>query len=146
LKAIRQMNAKLEHKCSQILKKWDLFVVYEEKTNEFMNNSNRLANVIEDLNNKLNDLTVENDNLKRNIEFLNNEKFKFENIIENQSRQVSMLKGNNDELSTKNNELENKFKRTLDQRELTSSKNNKSFQSNALSMSKMNNHEVSIFN
>ena len=46
------MNQKLEQKTQQILKKWDTFKRFEEKAIEITTNSNKMLEIIDELNQK----------------------------------------------------------------------------------------------
>jgi chromosome segregation ATPase len=70
LQALRQMNTKLEQKSSQILKKWETFKLFEEKSNQVSNNCNTLLEVIEDLNKKLSSTIEENTGLQKAVDNL----------------------------------------------------------------------------
>ena len=72
LQALRQMNTKLEQKSSQILKKWETFRLFEEKSNQVSNNCNKLLEIIEDLNKKFSLTVEENIDLKNVVENLYN--------------------------------------------------------------------------
>jgi hypothetical protein len=116
LKALRHMNSKLEQKSTQILKKFEAFKLYEEKSNEISQNSQRLMEVIEDLNRKLSIESYEKDTFRKSLESTNSDKNKIISECEDLRKQLLSIKSMNEELMSKNTELENKFKRSLDQR------------------------------
>ena len=68
LTIIRNMNTKLEQKSNKIVKKYENFKKFEEKSNEVSNNCNKLIVVVEELNDKLNHFQEENFLLKENFE------------------------------------------------------------------------------
>lgn len=70
LQALRHMNTKLEQKSTQILKKWETFRLFEEKTSQVNSNCNKLLEIIEDLNKKLSQSIEENNILKKTIDNL----------------------------------------------------------------------------
>lgn len=108
------MNQKLEQKSNQILKKWDTFKRFEEKATEITANSNRMLEVIEELNKKLISETEEKEALKKNYDLLCNEKFQMNNYINELNNQISNLKNVNDELVNRNNDLEAMFRGNLE--------------------------------
>jgi hypothetical protein len=130
LKAVRFMNTKLEQKSNQILKKFEAFRLFEEKTQEVTSNSHRMLEVIEELNKKLNLESNENDSLKKQLEMRSNETSKYIKDLDEMRKQIFTLKQMNEELVNKNNELENKFKRSLEQRAGIESKENSFIQGN----------------
>lgn len=107
------MNQKLEQKSNKILKKWDTFKRFEEKATEITTNSNRMMEVIEELNKKLISETEEKETLKNNYDLLCNEKFQMNSLINQLNIQISNLKNVNDELLHRNNSLESVFKGSL---------------------------------
>lgn len=60
------MNGTLEQKSSKILKKWDTFMLFEEKSNQVNSISNELQEIIQHLILKLDSTTEENNGLKFN--------------------------------------------------------------------------------
>lgn len=116
LKALRHMNTKLEQKSNQIVKKWEAFKLYEEKSNELSQNSQRMAEMIEELNRRLNQESYEKDTYRRDIDTVVGERNKLLADYDELKKQLYTLRSANEELMSKNTELENKFKRSLDQR------------------------------
>jgi regulator of replication initiation timing len=110
------MNAKLEQKSLQILKKWDIFQKFEEKSKEDTDKANRLLETVEDLNRTVQSLSKDNEILKRKLDMATNENLKFNVEVDELRKYINNLKQTNEELMQKNNELEQKFKRTLEQR------------------------------
>lgn len=143
------MNQKLEQKSNQILKKWDTFKRFEEKATEITANSNRMMEVIEELNKKLIAETEEKEIIKKNYDLLCNEKFQMNNIINELNIQITNLKNVNDELVSRNNNLESMFRGNLENKnEFKDSKEN--FKSNTFirlfSMQNNNNSNSNINN
>jgi hypothetical protein len=122
LKVIRHMNAKLEQKAQQIMKKWDVIKILEEKNFEENSKSQQLSETVESLNDKIQRLEDENNKLRRHLEDSINEKSKLFADVEDYKKQIVLLKLSNDEINSKNNELENKFKRSLEQSTKTETK------------------------
>jgi len=108
------MNQKLQQKSNKILKKWDTFKRFEEKATEITANSNRMLEVIEELNTKLISETEEKEALKFNYNLLINEKFQMNNYINELKNQISDLKNVNDELVNRNNSHEAMFRGNLE--------------------------------
>jgi chromosome segregation ATPase len=123
LKVIRHMNNKLEQKSQQILKKWDIFKAFEEKSKEDTDKASRLLETIEDLNKSLHSQTREIELLKRKLDMTANENLKYNVEVDELRKHISNLKQANEELLNKNNELEQKFKRSLEQRNTDSRDN-----------------------
>lgn len=150
LKALRSMNSKLESKCFQILKKFEAFQFYEAKAFEAADNSNRMAGVIEELQSALHKSKAEMESLNQNNEILNNEKYKLEVEIESLKILIGQIRNHNEELTNKNFELENKFKKTLETRDIASISQTrdkgKTFHSTALNnLTKLQNEVNFIF-
>jgi hypothetical protein len=122
------MNSKLEQKAQQILKKWDLIKCLEEKTIEDTAKSQRLMETVDCLNDKIIQIEDENAKLRTLLDDSNRDKSKLYVDIEDYKRQIVLLKISNDEINSKNVELENKFKRSLEQ----TSKSDKKFNSTAM--------------
>ncbi len=111
------------------MKKWDTFKRFEEKATEITANSNRMMELIEELNKKFINETEEKEIIKKNYDLLCNEKFQMNNILNEQNNQISNLKNVNDELVNRNNNLESLFRGNLENKsEFKDSKEN--FKSN----------------
>jgi regulator of replication initiation timing len=119
------MNGKLEQKSQQILKKWDIFKRFEEKSKEDSDKANKLHDTVEELNRNIQQVTRDNEILKRKLDSNTSENLKLNVEVEELRKHVGGLKQVNEELQYKNNELEQKFKRTLEQRN-TDSRDNSS--------------------
>jgi chromosome segregation protein len=136
LKAIRLMNSKLEQKSQQILKKFEAFRLFEEKSNELSANSQKMYEIIEDLNSRLTQEAEEKDIQRKIAEKLGNQINKLSTEHEEVKKQLLSVKLLNEELLTKNSDLESKFKRSLDYRPGDSKDNShikgKNFFSNAM--------------
>lgn len=140
------MNQKLEQKSQQILKKWDTFKRFEEKATEITANSNKMMEVIEELNSKLIGEQEEKEAIKQSFEALTNEKFHLESLANELNTQVSNLKTANEELINRNKSLENMLRGNLEVKsEFKDSKEN--FKSNAfLKLFNMQNNMNSLGN
>jgi regulator of replication initiation timing len=119
------MNAKLEQKSQQILKKWDIFKKFEERSKEDSDKTNQLKDTVEELNRNIHQVSRDNEILKRKLDTTSSENLKLNIEIEELRKHITGLKQINEELLNKNNELEQKFKRSLEQRN-TDSKDNSS--------------------
>ena len=108
------MNSKLEQQSKQILKKWDVVYLFEEKNNEINEKTERLEKTIEELNKKLHSGAETLDDLRKALDQSNTEKLKNFSVNEEMRKQISKLKSINEDLISKNTELENKFKRSLE--------------------------------
>ena len=108
------MNQKLEQKTQQILKKWDTFKRFEEKAIEITTNSNKMLEIIDELNQKLIQEIQEKETIKNSIETIKNEKFQLNSFISDLNLQINNLKSVNEELLNRNNNLEGLFRGNLD--------------------------------
>ncbi len=139
LKAIRLMNSKLEQKSQQILKKFEAFKLFEEKTNEMTANSQKMYEMIEDLNKRLMQEREEKEIQRQVNERLSYQISKTNSDFEEVRKQLQAMKSINEDIISKNSELENKFKRSLDYRPTDSKDNSlnkertKTYFSNAIS-------------
>jgi len=116
LRALRHMNSKLEQKSNQILKKFEAFRLFEQKSIEISQNSQKMMDIIDDLNKRLLQETFEKEAYKNNVENMTADNNKMSSEYEEMKKQFVSLKIMNEELVSKNNELEKKFKRSLEQR------------------------------
>jgi hypothetical protein len=119
------MNNKLEQKSLQILKKWDIFKKFEEKSKEDSDKASRLIETVDELNRTIQNQTRDNEIFKRKADGCANENLKLNVEVEELRKHVNNLKQVNEDLQNKNNELELKFKRSLEQRN-TDSRDNSS--------------------
>lgn len=113
LKALRNMNIRLENKINMILKKWEELGVLEKKTEDSVINYQKKFDMIEEQEKRITELINANDEQKRNDTHLqriiNSQKEENAKLV----RQNNDLRKMNDELNNRIDNFENKFKNNI---------------------------------